>query len=422
MKKFIKFVFLIFTLHSSLFTLHVFASTEFGGSRAWGMGQAFTAYTGDPGCVYHNPAGLAVIETPELDLNIGSFYSAGSMGSSNGMIFTWPWTHMDYRKLTVHCNNYSISNQLIQQAGISYSRIDDIKKYKIRWGTTMKWRSDTLNKVSGYMFDAGIQSDFVQGKVSGGFRLLNFLSGDTNLAEPSPSWGILYNSPYGKILGDFTWHVDRYYLNAGWENELYRGLVVARLGLLTTGDSYLTTGISSYLWPIGFDVSFSFPINSTQGSGYFQIGLRYKFGGQSFSEMYLDRSIDKAVSLEYHIEELNAKKKKLAEEILLWEAYKTNPTVDMMSLPGIAEELLKKPLPKKEEKKEVKEVVRKEAPKPIVWPQSHRVIPGDTLRSLAQRYYNDPNKWQQIYNANPGKIERGQPRLAEELTIPKVEQ
>jgi len=50
--------------------------------------------------------------------------------------------------------------------------------------------------------------------------------------------------------------------------------------------------------------------------------------------------------------------------------------------------------------------------------RTHVVASGDTLQSLAQQYYGDPNQWKKIYNANEDKIERGLPKVGETLVIP----
>lgn len=63
----------------------------------------------------------------------------------------------------------------------------------------------------------------------------------------------------------------------------------------------------------------------------------------------------------------------------------------------------------------------KESYAPTAAPSSrvHVVQPKETLRSLAKKYYNDPNKWRHIYEANRQKIsDPGQIRAGMKLIIP----
>ena len=48
----------------------------------------------------------------------------------------------------------------------------------------------------------------------------------------------------------------------------------------------------------------------------------------------------------------------------------------------------------------------------------HKVIAGETLQSISQLYYGDPNQWKKIYNRNADKVERGLPKTGAELVIP----
>ena len=71
------------------------------------------------------------------------------------------------------------------------------------------------------------------------------------------------------------------------------------------------------------------------------------------------------------------------------------------------EEILEKPL------KEIS------VPKPIIsGPKTHKVKPGDTLISLAEKYYQDKRKWTKIYKANEDKIQKGTLKPDTVLIIP----
>lgn len=389
------------------------------------MGDAFTAINGDIGALYHNPAGLAGLSVSEISTNLGNFHQGSETGLESGMVFVWSWANFSKKRLAVHWNNWQVGEQNVQQSGVSICGSTVFRDYPLRLGSTIKWRLDTVSHTQLYLIDLGAQSDIIKDKVSAGISIWNLLSGDKELAESSTSWGVLYNSVYGRFNADFNWHSGRYFLSAGWERHVLQGLMIPRLGFLSGPDSFFTAGVSSYLWPIGFDVSCSWPVYSSEGSGAFNIGVRYRFGGKHFSEIYLDRSTEKAASLETKIKVLREERKELVDEIEEIRKFKRLPSEEIFRLPGIGittkKEVIKKPLPTKPKKPKVtvKPKRKKKRVKKIVWPQYHKVKPGDTLRSIAQRYYGNPDKWQLIYSKNTDKIERGQPRLDERLVIPK---
>ena len=61
------------------------------------------------------------------------------------------------------------------------------------------------------------------------------------------------------------------------------------------------------------------------------------------------------------------------------------------------------------------------APKRFAGPRKHIVQPGENLRIIAQKYYNDPSQWKVIYKANKDKIVGGQIMPGLEITIPPAD-
>lgn len=62
--------------------------------------------------------------------------------------------------------------------------------------------------------------------------------------------------------------------------------------------------------------------------------------------------------------------------------------------------------------------VKKPAPASPSKPKKHTVRQGENLRTIAQKYYNDSNRWKDIYKANRNKITSGQVNPGQEILIP----
>jgi nucleoid-associated protein YgaU len=59
------------------------------------------------------------------------------------------------------------------------------------------------------------------------------------------------------------------------------------------------------------------------------------------------------------------------------------------------------------------------APKPKMGGgAAHTVKPGESLPSIAEKYYGDSSQWKKIYEANKNKIKRGQVEPGQVLVIP----
>ena len=50
--------------------------------------------------------------------------------------------------------------------------------------------------------------------------------------------------------------------------------------------------------------------------------------------------------------------------------------------------------------------------------KKHVVQPGESLQSIAKKYYNDAKRWKEIYKANKDKVVGGQVSPGQELLIP----
>ncbi|MDI6757984.1 MAG: hypothetical protein QME32_08210 [Endomicrobiia bacterium] len=235
-------------------------------------------------------------------------------------------------------------------------------------------------------------------------------------------------------LGGATYVLDEYLVAAdidtkskiylGFETGVYGALGRVRAGF-NTRDEAVSVGFGAYLWPYALDVYYMVPFE-IKSSGRFGFSFVCRFGGYNFSQVLLERNTEKTMYLEKRISDSKAELSTLNKKLLeTEEAYrKARDFVDILD--SEASEIIKQKLklmkgPAVEPAPSAPPPARpaSSAPAPKrVWPFRHRAAAGDSLRSLAQQYYGDANKWQKIYDANRNKIERGLPKLGEDIVIP----
>ncbi|MBU2574087.1 MAG: LysM peptidoglycan-binding domain-containing protein [Elusimicrobia bacterium] len=151
----------------------------------------------------------------------------------------------------------------------------------------------------------------------------------------------------------------------------------------------------------------------------------YRFNVPTYTERFVGDAAAKAGALKTQIDDLRAQRAGLETSIA---AYRVNKGVlesdltliqsrmrDMEErLKNLELELIEAQY-KKDQPPPKKPVVR---PKPEKWPKLHKVAPGDTLRSIASKYYGNPNLWERIYEANQKHISKGLPMEGAVLKIP----
>jgi hypothetical protein len=368
------------------------------GSRSAGMGGAVSAYRDDVSFLFENPASIAGLQYGELGLLGGRFMENSSVGTDLGAVraFKLPMLGRLW-PAAGHIVNSGIAGSNYVQAGLTLASEDLFLGQQLRWGTSLKYATDSLAGFSSIAVDVGVQSDYEPYRMSFGFAAKNFFSSSSQLTPAEPALGAVWHSKYGRFSGEFSWLNSALYCSQGYEADLYEGLLVGRVGLLNGPKPYATLGFGAYLWPFAADAAFGLPTGTDNTAGYFQVTLRYRFDGADFSSIFLNNAIEKAMSIE-------------------GKSRMKNPGfvggVATLEPPDLARETVERPVQK------VIYVTPKQE-RAVSWPQYNKVQAGQTLRSLAQKFYGDPNKWQLIFNANPGKIERGQPRIGEELLIPQ---
>ncbi|MDE1975872.1 MAG: LysM peptidoglycan-binding domain-containing protein [Elusimicrobia bacterium] len=207
------------------------------------------------------------------------------------------------------------------------------------------------------------------------------------------------------------------------------------------GISTLAFGFGVDFSPLVIDAAMTVPWDGTNkpGGGY-EVSVNYKFGAPSFSGNFVGQAAAAASNLTSDIARLTQQKKDLESQA---QAAATNNQI----LKGDADVLQKRIGELKDEyrqmsrkkdvlsyeleqsKLQIQALMPKPAPPPPKkrapaphWPKTHAVQEGDTLRSLAQRYYGDPDLWEEIYRANESKFNQGLPVPGAVLTIPAPRQ
>ncbi|MDE2509905.1 MAG: hypothetical protein KGL74_02170, partial [Elusimicrobia bacterium] len=225
----------------------------------------------------------------------------------------------------------------------------------------------------------------------------------------------------------------------GVEATFLQGLLKARMGkgLRLDGVSTVAFGLGVNFSPVVLDVAMSLPTTGINYSaGGYQATLHYRFGAPSFAGQFVGAAAAEAERLRREVNLLEDRKKTAEQEAQGAESNKSAAVGELRVLQKRTLEAQDeyRALLKKNEELDYREADaaagRRPAPKPVAlpkaprrvpppaWPKSHLVVPGDTLRSLAGKYYGDPNLWEKIYDANPEKVDRGLPLEGSYMTIP----
>lgn len=363
---------------------------ETGSVRAWGMGNAFSSVHNDIDAINSNPAGISDLSAPELKINSGNFVEQDRVGFLSGLTYVWPVAGFYLpANIGVFLNNENSSLNNSRQLGVSFATEVSALKHSFRVGSNLKWYSNDADSSSYYLLDLGAQTipDIKIPHVenpSVGLSLRNLFAGHSTFSQTTPVVGLSGDTFYNLFATtDLSWAAERICISLGAEKAFYHKALLVRAGYLNSSSSYFNFGFSSYLWPVGFDASFSWPVDA-KDSSFSQFALKYRFGAESVFDRVLDQE------------------RKIKEK---------------MRQDAAAKEPVIKPEAVEPQKKPKKRAASDEE-KANQWPKYHAVVQGETLRQIAQVYYNDPGKWQTIYKANKDKINRGQPVIGSILTIP----
>ena len=410
--------------------------------RYCGMGSGGVAVTGDLGSLWINPAGISGMKEDEAGFGIDP---EGARPYFYGVDYTFYYggaVRETFARGGRFATSLSLGNRLAAAGDFAflagYGRVFTVGRYGdfpagITFGGANfmdEKSSQPGRRVFKPVMIMGAQKDFPDIKILGGISIKSV--GD----KTSVVVGAAHSFYYDDYLAVMDLDTDsRIYLGVE-ASGMWGKLARARAGIDTLKKSF-SVGIGAYMWPVAADVYYLMPFDSSSKE---EIGCSFvwRFGGYDFSQDLLEKNTEKSAYLERKIkkskEELADLKKKLDETEKA--VKKARDFVDILD--SEAAELIKKKLQMMKSQQEEQESKPATAPsggsvkttmpaeggrrppeqKKISLPARHKVVRGDSMRSISAFYYGDPNQWQKIYEANRDKIERGLPRVGEELVIP----
>jgi len=415
----------LFFLLSLLSTLYCLLSTCYAsfedigvGARATGMGNVFTSIADDVYSLYYNPAGLGQIRKREFTSSYGRLYLGLDDESNLGSGFlglVYPFKEkigtFGFGWLNFHLTDYYQENTFIFSYGRKIAKIIHTglnlkilsKKYGADDYTKLEETGDGVFSAgygkSGTSADFGMlwklpYSFFV------GFAVTDFLQPDLGLKSESIvplgiKFGLSYRGRALNIAVEGSYRDEEKKIYSGAEKWFFANSFGVRTGLGIGDKDFrnFTLGVSYAHSLFRLDYAFLFPLSGlTDMYGTHRLGLTLRFGPLAKEEIEDTHIFQKKISeLEEKLKELEKVKNKTEDELSKTKNELNKTRVEL-------------------------EKLKKEKVTPTV--RTHKVGPGETLQSIAVKYYGDEKRWVDIYNVNKDKIERGIVKPGQILIIP----
>lgn len=400
------------------------------GAKANSMGSAFSSIADTSYAVFYNPAGLTQLKNTELSSGMSRRLSEnGNLGEVS----------ISYGRPLPDTENsvFGFGYEAIRQAKVGekdaflfgYSDQFTLKYFQlpIMWGGNFKIISLRYPDKThfGFGLDGGLifsskdnfKTAFVLSDLDVGIgkSLVTFTIGN--------SW--LYNNTLFamdfKIRGGYSEFFP------GIEHRLFNDLLRIRAGkgVNLEGNNFMVLGLGFNLDPLVVDVSYSLPWEGLhEKAGLYEFNFTYKFEAPNFNEKLVEEASAKLAELNRKIDDLRKQKSDLEIQITKYQTNKSVLESDLTLIHTRMREMEEKV--KQLEIEAIDAQFKKQNPpkKPVPvkkeekWPKIHKVVTGDTLRSIAAKYYGNQNLWQLIYDANQDKVYRGLPKEGEILKIP----
>jgi hypothetical protein len=414
------------------------------GARPEGMGSAYTSIADDPQGIPYNPAALSGLKDLQIGMSLERLYGPPAPLAGVYLGYGRPLTEWPNGSKTAPGTAMGAAFYAQRQTGVANkdtlllnyaSRLQvDALPSPVRWGASTRFVSFDTGGSSklGFGVDAGAQLDGPAG-LRFGAALTELMVANISVLD-TPSFAVGADRLWNDWLltaVDYRTRPGRSTINPGLEFKLLSGLLKLRtgVGLDWAGVDQFAFGLGVDYSPLLLDFAFTVPPEGlNRDSGSYQVALMYRFGAAPFYGRFIGDASAAAAKLKTEIQDLTNQRMLLEQDIARDQASKTVLQTDLSSLQSRVDET-------RVEAKELDSQVteRKNAPPPPAplppvassktsWPRKYVVEEGDTLRSIAGKYYGDPAGWEAIYKANSDKMERGMPKVGAEIVIPAPKQ
>lgn len=399
-------------------------------ARANAMGSAFSTVTGDPCAVFYNPANLTTLENLEARVETGRRLSP--LGHEGETALTYIRPVPDEEGKTAGLGFYSRR----QSGGLAA----DSLTFSVGNRTTIKYMQRPLYYGFGFklMSLRGEKSHLGFGGEAG-LQLQNNAGLSTALVFSDALLGLgrsmftvtlgnSYQAKNTRFLLDLRARGSYSEFFLGAEQSLFNGLLQARAGKgqALGGGDFLALGLGVNALPLLVDFAWSLPWDGYDKShGYYGFTLGYRFGAGTFSEKLVGDAAREAADLKKQIDDLRSQRAALENSVATVRVNKSVAETDLTLMQGrmreletTIKELQAQALEAQYNKENPKPPRRYAPPPPERWPKKHRAAAGETLRSIASKYYGNPGLWEYIYRANEKSVSKGLPVEGAVFTIP----
>lgn len=400
------------------------------GARASALGTAFSSVADDPYTVFYNPAGLMNLNDLEVRFGLARRFSPLAPVGEASMVYIRPVP--DTSRI----------------AGLGYHAGRQTKTGSMDSLTMGVGNSFTLKYLQrpvlyGYNFKVLSLRDPKKGHlglgVDGGLLFSSNMGLNTALVLSDICLGLGRSLTSLTIGNSYRWRDTLFAVDFkvrgsysevfyGLERSLFNSLLQFRAGkgVALNGPDYLVLGLGFNTTPWIIDFASSIPWKGfDQNAGLYEVNVGYRFGAPTFTERFVGDAGARAGTLRTQIDDMRAQRAALETSIATYRANKGVLEADLTMMQSRMREMetrlrdLEVQIIEAEHRKENPRPIKPvAAPKPEKWPRLHKVMPGDTLRSIASKYYGNPTLWERIYEANQKYISRGLPVEGAVLTIP----